>query len=836
MKKRECGDIQYPLSNVQPGGGCRKLNFAILAALAAFALFAAPAWEDPEVNAANRLVARSIVVPCADRDTAMAIARLEKPREASQYLMSLNGVWDFTWFSGKAGEESRHAKIAVPGCWQLQGDFDPPLYTNSKYPFAIRPPVASGEVPEHPDWTINRYPDPVGIYECEFSIPAEWAGRRIVIHFGGVSSAMTLFVNGKEVGYSEDSRLPAEFDVTDCLNPANHVNPAKNTLRVEVRKFCDGSYLEDQDFWRLSGIFRDVWLVAEKKDGLYDFTTGADAKTGVVTVRDSDNNVIHTETISPFELWSPDNPRLYCIAFEHGGDWFARSVGFRTVEIKDKVLTVNGKRIFVKGVNRHEISPEGGYAMTHAEMDRDMRAIKEFGFNAVRTCHYPDDPYWYDLCDKYGLYVTCEANIESHGMHYNNPKAFSKLPEWEKAHLERGGRMVEVFRNHPSIIVWSMGNESDMGPAFEKEYALIKSLDPEKRPVQFEQALKTPWTDIFCPMYSTARRIEEYVANPTNDCPAILCEYAHAMGNSTGAFRKYWDNVAKYPHAQGGYVWDFADQALWQRMPDGSRRLAYGGDFGDAPNSGDFCCNGVFDALRRPHPGAYEMKATMDRFRDWEIRLRPNFWRAPTSNDKGWKMPDVCKVWRDATVEGKLPEGCISDLKTETLADGAMKVEWRLIVPENLPVLPRVGLSFTIPGSSQSVVVWRGRGPHENYCDRLAATSVGDWRMKVGELNPNNYINPCEQGYRTGTTRLEVGGVTVEACCEPFGFNVWPWSQEELERARHVEDLAEHGVLTVNIDAAQMGVAGDNSWGALAHDEHLVKPGREYRLAFTIKR
>ena len=836
MKKRECGDIQYPLSNVQPGGGCRKLNFAILAALAAFALFAAPAWEDPEVNAANRLVARSIVVPCADRDTAMAIARLEKPREASQYLMSLNGVWDFTWFSGKAGEESRHAKIAVPGCWQLQGDFDPPLYTNSKYPFAIRPPVASGEVPEHPDWTINRYPDPVGIYECEFSIPAEWAGRRIVIHFGGVSSAMTLFVNGKEVGYSEDSRLPAEFDVTDCLNPANHVNPAKNTLRVEVRKFCDGSYLEDQDFWRLSGIFRDVWLVAEKKDGLYDFTTGADAKTGVVTVRDSDNNVIHTETISPFELWSPDNPRLYCIAFEHGGDWFARSVGFRTVEIKDKVLTVNGKRIFVKGVNRHEISPEGGYAMTHAEMDRDMRAIKEFGFNAVRTCHYPDDPYWYDLCDKYGLYVTCEANIESHGMHYNNPKAFSKLPEWEKAHLERGGRMVEVFRNHPSIIVWSMGNESDMGPAFEKEYALIKSLDPEKRPVQFEQALKTPWTDIFCPMYSTARRIEEYVANPTNDCPAILCEYAHAMGNSTGAFWKYWDNVAKYPHAQGGYVWDFADQALWQRMPDGSRRLAYGGDFGDAPNSGDFCCNGVFDALRRPHPGAYEMKATMDRFRDWEIRLRPNFWRAPTSNDKGWKMPDVCKVWRDATVEGKLPEGCISDLKTETLADGAMKVEWRLIVPENLPVLPRVGLSFTIPGSSQSVVVWRGRGPHENYCDRLAATSVGDWRMKVGELNPNNYINPCEQGYRTGTTRLEVGGVTVEACCEPFGFNVWPWSQEELERARHVEDLAEHGVLTVNIDAAQMGVAGDNSWGALAHDEHLVKPGREYRLAFTIKR
>ena len=814
------------------GVGHMQFGFAMLAIFNA--AFAAPPWEDPEVNSVNRLAARSIVVPCADKETAEAIARLERPRETSQYLMSLNGDWDFTWVSGKSGEEPRKAKIAVPGCWQLQGDFDPPLYTNAKYPFAIRPPVASGETPENPDWTINRFPDPVGVYEREFVLPSKWEGRRIVVHFGGVSSAMTLFVNGKQVGYSEDSRLPAEFDITGFLS-AKDAKGEKNVLKVEVRKFCDGSYLEDQDFWRLSGIFRDVWLVAEKKDGLSDFTIATDAKTGAVTVRDDDGDVIHTETVSPFELWSPDNPKLYCIAFQHGGDWFARCVGFRTVEIRDKVLLVNGKRIFVKGVNRHEISPEGGYAMTHAEMDRDMRAIKEFGFNSVRTCHYPDDPYWYDLCDKYGLYVTCEANIESHGMYYNNPAAFSKQPDWEKAHLERGGRMVEVFRDHPSIIVWSLGNECDMGPAFKKEYALIKSLDPQKRPVQFEQALKSPWSDIYCPMYATAKNIEKYVADPEHVCPAILCEYAHAMGNSSGSFKDYWDNVEKYPSAQGGYVWDFADQALWQTMPDGSRRLAYGGDFGDMPNSGDFCCNGVFDALRRPHPGAYEMKAVMSRFKDWEIRPRPNFWRAFTSNDKGWKMMDVCKVWRDATITGKLPEGCRSDLKTEVLPDGSLKVDWRFFAPEGLSVLPRVGLTFTIPGSSESVVSWHGYGPYENYCDRLTAATVGDWSMKVGELNPNNYINPCEQGYRTGTTRLEVDGITVETCGEPFGFNVWPWSQDELERAKHVEDLVEHGVLTVNIDAAQMGVGGDNSWGARPHDEHLIKPGREYSLSFRIR-
>ena len=795
-------------------------------------VFAAPPWEDPEVNAINRLPARSIVVPCADKATAESIAALESPRTASPFLLSLNGEWDFTWVSGKAGEGEKRARIAVPGCWQLQGDFDPPLYSNHVYPFAIRPPVASGEVPEHPDWTINRYPDPVGTYEREFAIPEDWQGRRVTVHFGGVSSAMTLFVNGREVGYSEDARLPAEFDITPFLAKPGE----KNTIRVSVRKFCDGSYLEDQDFWRLSGIFRDVWLVAERQDGLRDFTVEADASSGRVTVRDEKGETVHEQTISPFEPWSPANPALYTVAFCVKGDWYARSVGFRTVAIEDRVLKVNGRRIFVKGVNRHEISPEGGYAMTHDEMLRDVQALKEFGFNAVRTCHYPDDPHWYDLCDKFGIYVTCEANIESHGMGYNKTNTFAKLPEWQNAHLERGGRMVEVFRDHPSIIVWSMGNESDMGPAFEKLYSLMKSLDPQKRPVQYEQAHDSKWTDIYCPMYAPAKRIAEYVENPAHRAPAILCEYSHAMGNSNGSFIDYWENVARYPSAQGGYIWDFADQALWQTMPDGSRRLAYGGDFGDAPNQGNFCCNGVFDALRNPHPGAYEAKAVASRFPDVPLEVKPNFWRAPTDNDRGWKMPAKCAVWKKATESGELPKGCKSRLECVSMPGGATLVKWRVSIPDGLPVPPRIGLTFTLPGSSSSLVSWEGRGPYENYADRTSATPHGWYSMSVAELNPNNYIIPCEQGYRTDVSKLTIDSTVIETLDGArFGFNVWPWTQQDLENAMHVEELRERNFLTVNIDAVQMGVGGDNSWGRTPHAEFMPAGARDYSLAFIIR-
>ena len=809
----------------------RLTTLAVLATLAAFAEKAP--WEDPEVNAINRLPARSIVVPCESEAKARSIAELAAKRETSAFIQSLNGEWEFTWTSGKEGDAPRKARLAVPGCWQMQGDFDPPLYSNHVYPFEIRPPVASGPAPDHPDWTINTYPDPVGVYEREFEIPAEWAGRRVVVHFGGVSSAMTLFVNGKEAGYSEDSRLPAEFDITPLL-------AAKNTMKVVVRKFCDGMYLEDQDFLRLSGIFRDVWLVAEKKDGLRDFTIEANAANGKVVVRDGENAVVYETTIKDRELWTPENPRLYTIAFECKGDWFARTVGFRTVAIKDKALEVNGKRIIVKGVNRHEISPEGGYAMTHEEMERDAKLLKEYGFNSVRTCHYPDDPHWYDLCDKYGLYVTCEANIESHGMGYNVTNAFSKLPEWESAHLERGGRMVEVFRDHPSIIVWSMGNESDMGPAFEKQYTLMKSLDPQKRPVQYEQGRWTKWSDIMCPMYSPATRIESYVADPKHEKPAILCEFAHAMGNSTGSFRDYYDVTEKYRSAQGGYIWDFADQAIWQRMPDGTRRLAYGGDFGDHPNSGNFGCNGVFDALRRPHPGAFEVKRVFESLDERPSAppvkdVKPNFWRAPTDNDRGWGMARKSGVWKEATANGALPKGCEVNLKTS-----GENLEFDFYLPEGLPPVPRIGITFTVPASFTNVT-WLGRGPHENYPDRKESAPFGKWSATVDELNASHYILPCEMGHRSDVSQLELSDgkekIVIETRGEMFGFNVWPWTQEDLENAQHMEELPRRDFLTVCIDAAIMGVGGDDSWSpkAMAHSPFVPRGGREYSLRLNMK-
>ena len=802
-----------------------------------------PPWQNPEVNAINRLPARSAIVPCESEAKAKAIAELAAVPEDSAFYASLDREWDFTWTSGKPEEAARTTKITVPGCWQLQGDFDPPLYTNVTYPFAKTPPVAGGETAEHPDWTVNRYPDPVGVYERTFSIPAAWNGRRIVIRFAGVSSAMSLYVNGKEVGYSEDSRLPAEFDITPFLAP----NGEKNALKVVVRKFCDGSYLEDQDFWRFSGIFRSVSLIASEKDGLYDFTAKADAKTGNVTVKarvgspDAPFSTVYETSVPGFRLWTVEDPALYTIAFKVGKDWYARAVGFRTVSIEDKVLKVNGKRIIVKGVNRHEMTADKGYTITREEMLKDVKVLKEFGFNAVRTCHYPSDPHFFDLCDKYGLYVTCEANIESHGMYYNQTNSFSKLPEWLTPHLERGGRMVENFRDHPSIIVWSMGNESDMGPAFEKEYAYIKELDAEKRPVQYEQARDSEWTDIRCPMYAPARDQEKYVADPEHKKPFILCEYAHAMGNSTGSFRDYWDNVAKYPSAQGGYIWDFADQAVWQTLPDGTRRLAFGGDFGDKPNDYNFNCNGIFDALRNPHPGAWEAKkvfedASHEHKKADEILkdIRPNFWRAPTDNDRGWKMPKDCAVWKKATATGVLPEGC--HMLLETIGN-AVKFEFSM--PDKLPLLPRAGVTFKVPAAFNKVT-WLGRGPHENYPDRRESAKMGTWSMTVDELNDSHYSIPSEMGHRCDVYRLELSDgkrkIVIEAPGDPFGFNVWPWTQEDLEAAQHEHELPRRDFLTVCIDAAMMGVGGDDSWSkrGIAHDGFRLKPNTRYRLRFTV--
>ena len=932
--------------------------------------FAAEPWEDPAVTSINRLPARAISVPCESEDMAFAIAQMERPKGDSRWILPLDGEWDFKWNpttpegSVAARSWEKTAKILVPGCWQLQGEYDPPLYTNIKYPIAMDAPRVTKE-PDDKSWTAYKYRNPVGLYTTTFKRPWRWWFRRTVLHFNGVSSAFRVRVNGQDVGYGEDSRLPSEFDLTPYLKVFG-----SNTLEVEVYKHSDGTYLEDQDFWRLSGIFRDVYLVSERKDAPFDLVVETklsdDLKSGKFIVRDEKGNVLKERDVPEVKLWSAEYPFVYMTPIEYkwglwsscswrwwflgGTDYRAVTFGFRKIEIRDSVLYLNGKRLLIKGTNRHEMEPESAYTVTQKGMLKDIRLMKAYNVNAVRTCHYPDDPMWYDLCDREGIMVCCEANVESHGYGYDK-ESLAHRKDYEKAIVERGARVVATYRNHPSIIYWSMGNESGDGENFTAERQAMRAIDAT-RPIQYERAIDGDNTDIWAIMYARPWDVEKYVTNHPKK-PAILCEYTHAMGNSNGGVQEYWDLVKRYPSFQGGYVWDFMDQALWKTDARG-KWLAYGGDFGDKPNDDNFNCNGFFDALRNPHPGAYEIKhayqsihceafdfaagkvkvrndflfttledycccwqsfnadgtpgvkgmfdlgevqpgATAEfalenfsgdivnfkfygdaDFCAWDSFARPfvpkagvlksraslksgqetaspfrmNLWRAPTDNDRGWRMPEVCKVWKDVTLSQKLPAGVKSDLKTSKLEDGSTLVDWTLTVPEGLPPIPRVGLTFTVPKTDK--VEYFGFGPWENYSDRATSAMLGVYTASVGlvsgladpktgtiaypkdRLNPDNYTEPGEQGYRTACRRLKVGGVTVEAVNAPFGFNVWPYPQTMLEGKKHQWELQEADELTVNIDAVQMGVGGDNSWGARPHDAYMPGAGT-YHLVFTVK-
>ena len=830
----------------------KRIVAACLAFAAPLLLAAAlPPWSDPAVNSIGRLPARVLVTPCESAETALAVEAGERPRTDSAYVESLDGTWDFKWKPAVAAAWEKEAKIAVPGCWQLQGAYDPPVYVS--HGFAI-PFDGTGNpmLPAPEDWTCSRYPGPVGLYSRTFAVPVAWKGRRVVVRFGGVSSAFYLRVNGRDAGYSEDSRSPAEFDITPFLADG------ENRIEVEVFKFCDGIFLEDQDMWRLSGIFRSVWLVAEApgapRDLVVETELSEDFSSGAVKVRDEKGATLYEERFDRPKLWDAGAPNLYMRAFRAGGDYFAVAFGFRRVEIRGAVLLVNGRRAVFRGVNRHEMNPETGYTVTRADMERDLAVMKDLNVNAVRCCHYPDDPEWYALCDRAGVYVVAEANVESHGAGFGE-KALAKSPLFHDAIVERNVNMVKALRNHPSIVVWSLGNESGDGPNFADAYAAVKALDAT-RPVQYEGAQDTDHSDVKCPMYPTPAQGEAYAGNRPRK-PYVMCEYAHAMGNSCGDFARYWEVVARHPSAQGGFVWDLADQALWQDGPGGCR-LAYGGDFGDVPNKRNFNCNGLVDALRRYHPSAYEVKAVyggrtkpdpappmprvdVDAAGEREVSEHPfrlNFWRAPTDNDRGWNMEKVCAVWKDATRRQAAPKGAASELRVWRRPDGAYRVRWDFsVTASSLPPIPRVGLTFKVPKACTRVR-WTGRGPHENYCDRAVSAPFGTYEATVDSLSPWNYVIPGEQGYRTECRDVSFASedgrcVFVTALNAPIGFNAWPYTQEKLERSRHMEELVRDDFLTVNVDAAQMGVGGVNSWGARPLADRLLGTG-EYRLEFLV--
>ncbi|MBO4475634.1 MAG: DUF4981 domain-containing protein [Bacteroidales bacterium] len=604
---------------------------ALLVAATAAAQDSLPDYLDPAVEHVNRLPMTSYA-------------------RSDCKTLSLDGIWKFRWFAdfedriagfeNPGEDDSAWDEIPVPGIWELYGYGDP-IYVNHSYAWV-------GHFENNPPY-VPLKDNHVGQYRRHFKLDSSDLAKSVILRIGSATSNVRVWVNGKNVGYSEDSKLEAAFDIT------GYVKKGDNLIALEIMRWCDGSYIECQDFWRLCGIARGVRLDFRPRKGVQDvrvnadmygnFTVDAALKKGanralfeiigpdgnvLRVIRDAvDGHAVWNDKMLDPLLWSAETPNLYALRVtslvkDRQQETVSLEFGFRTSEIKDGQLLVNGKPVLIKGVNRHEMSPDGAYNVTSEEMIRDIRLMKSLNINTVRTCHYPNDPLWYELCDRYGLYVIDEADIESHGMYYGE-KTLAKNPLYEQAHLTRMQRMVYRDINHPSIIIWSLGNEAGNGPNFEKSYDWVKSFDPS-RPVQYERAELDRNTDIYCPMYENYDDCEKYAkSNPSR--PLIQCEYAHAMGNSLGGFAEYWDLVRKYPSFQGGCIWDFQDQALrWPYDPAqgrvdaengaGPRTVSkpdwiyvFGGDFNTYDGTDNsFNCNGLVSPDRIPHPGAEEVR------------------------------------------------------------------------------------------------------------------------------------------------------------------------------------------------------------------------------------
>ena len=1027
------------------------MGLAALCAGLAFVLTAAQAqgptndWENPQVIGSNKEAAHATMMGYPDKASA-----IEGKRKSSPFYRSLNGRWRFNWvekpvqrpedFYKTDFDDSQWDQIEVPANWQLQG-YGIPIYLNHPYPFEKNPPF------------IQHNYNPVGSYRTTFLIPAKWKGREVFLHFAGVESAFYVWVNGAKVGYSQGSRLPAEFDITHHLKPGE-----ANLLAVEVYRWSDGSYLECQDFWRLSGIFRDVFLYSTPKVHIRDFEVKTDLDENYLdadldvevklvnfgsemeqdlsleailvdpfenreyVIAESSTFSIDTERSQSFltrvrqpRKWTAETPDLYTLvlilkdgqgnALEHTGC----RVGFREVEMRGGQVMVNGRPVLFKGVNRHEHDPITGHYVSRDSMVRDVELMKRFNINAVRTCHYPDDPEWYDLCDEYGIYLIDEANIESHGMGYRPDVTLGNNPEWRKAHLDRIERMVERDKNHPSVVIWSMGNEAGDGVNFVAGSDWIHQRDPS-RPVHYERALLREHVDIYSPMYMRIEGLKRYASRPQKR-PLILCEYAHAMGNSVGNLQDYWDVIEAEPQLQGGFIWDWVDQALFAKTSDGRPFFGYGGDFGDVFNDGNFLCNGLIQPDRNLNPHLWEVKkvyqnvkvtsmdAAAGQFQIenkhffanlfninvlWELTedgesiqsgalesldlppgqnadivipfelpeskmsseyhltvkfvlsedelwaekghilawdqfalqagtkaamevdpeslpdlalfdtekqfvikgdgfearigkesgaledytkgdmklvtspLVPNFWRAPTDNDNGNRMPWRQAVWRMAG-----PQRLVEEVKAQKRGDSVAVVTASYVLPagmsrqtityavygngdvvvtnefevgmQGLPNLPRFGMQMTIPGEYEKIA-WYGRGPQESYWDRKTGAAVGQYGGTVAELI-HPYIRPQECGNRTDVrwlTLTDENGAGWLAVGDPvLSVSAWPFGQDAIERAEHTFELSSGRGITVNLDLKQMGVGGDNSWGARPHEPYTL-PATAYSYSFRL--
>ncbi len=1007
-----------------------------------------PEWDNPDVVQINRVEPHASLFPFGDEKTA-----LKGDKASSENFLTLNGKWSFHWvrkpsdrpvdFYKPDYDVSGWDKIDVPSNWELKG-YGVPIYVNIRY-----------------EWTANPEPpgiphdyNPVGSYRRSFTLPSGWEGKEVFVHLGAVKSAFYIWINGQKVGYSQGSKTPAEFDLTDF------VHSGENTIALEVYRWSDGSWLECQDFWRISGIEREVYLFAtprvhlfdfvakagltnQYKDGLFNFNgrirafKGEKGKYSLKASLYNGDSLIFSETRSfrmngedvvlSFEKqikdplkWTAETPHLYTlllsISDKKGSsiEFITSNVGFRSSEIRFGKLLINGVPVTIKGVNRHEHDEETGHVISKDLMLRDITLMKQNNINTVRTCHYPNDPEWYNLCDQYGLYIIDEANIESHGMGYSPERTLGNNPVFMKSHLDRTMRMVERDKNHPCIIMWSLGNEAGDGVNFNATYDWIKSHDLS-RPVMYERATGGRNTDVFCPMYPNISALEDY-AREIREKPLIMCEYAHAMGNSTGNFQDYWDVIEKYDQLQGGNIWDWVDQGIVKYTADGRKYWAYGGDFGpeDVPSDGTFCINGLVFPDRTPHPGLMEVKKVyqnigfkpvdfsfdeievfnkynfinLDKFSIyWEIEsegrvlqdgmimnpdIQPgkskiftlgivpfkpdegaeyflnltaftsdaddlipaghifafeqfsipvpprtevktkdkgakavfdanetlnveagsvvysfskstgylvsvksgdtqylnspfsiNFWRPPTENDFGNKMPSRCKVWEAAaknaefrglshtlddrgyysvSAEYWLPDvEAKYSLEYQINGSGEIKITGTFDPSgKDYPELPRFGMNFSIPAGYENLS-WFGRGPHENYIDRNSSSLVGLYQGTVDEQYVP-YIAPEENGNKTDVRWLALlndkgNGLMIQG--DPkLSFSALHFSNSDLTRDKrdgyHTTDLVRRDEIWLNIDLKQMGVGGDNSWGAKTHEIYSL-PYESYSYSFMLR-
>ncbi len=730
-------------------------------------------WENPEVYALGRETPRATAIPYNSVQEALSMNTADSP-----WFRSLNGQWKFHWVPKPADrpqdfyrtdyDVSAWDEITVPSNWEMQG-YGIPIYTNINYPFP-------NDIPN-----IPHNDNPVGSYKRTFNIPADWDGRQIFLHFGGSTSGMYVWVNGQKVGYVQSVKNPAEFNIT------KYVHPGENQIACEVYRWTDGSYLEDQDFWRLSGIERDVYLYSTANVRIRDFFANAaldkayrngllDVAVDVQNYNDKAQNVTiglqlydeagkevasakkHLDSapgnsgvtlsakIASVKKWDAENPNLYKLVVtikDAKGTLLeatSANVGFRNIEIKDAQLLVNGKPVEIHGVDLHEHHQVNGHTVDLQTMMDDIRMMKQNNINAVRTSHYPQTPLWYDLCDRYGIYLVDEANIESHALGYTFESHFVKEtnptfdPKWKNAMLDRHISLVERDKNHPSVIIWSLGNESADGPHMVDGYHWIKDRD-KTRPVQYERALHEAHTDIICPMYPSMSYMKEYAAKTDADRPYIMCEYAHAMGNSTGNFQEYFDIIRSSKQMQGGFIWDWVDQGILTKDENGKEYWAYGGDFGamNYPNDGNFCINGLVNPDRTPHPGLAEVKKVYQDIRfsaadlsKGEIVVENHF--LSTNLDK-YKFEWVLKENGKQIAQGWLPK-----LSVAPGAEKTVKLDLSPYDKDNneyhLDIYAYTTEATDVVPAGHEVAREQWALPSKSYFDRPAATASGKVTVK----------------------------------------------------------------------------------------------------------